>query len=137
MECTNETHRGRALQGKWNVGLRRCQPQLHLVHLFDLFVLVTTLGWMRVADGAMPTRSGRLDRERLHIRQKKTSNPRTMPSTTTTTTQPHLDERKKLDLQGIEPWTTPMLREYYTTKPQARFLLDGGLSNPWDHVSRL
>jgi hypothetical protein len=24
-------------------------------------------------------------------------------------------------LQGIEPWTTPMLREYYTTKPQARF----------------
>jgi hypothetical protein len=27
---------------------------------------------------------------------------------------------KKMDLQGIEPWTTPMLREYYTTKPQAR-----------------
>jgi hypothetical protein len=27
-----------------------------------------------------------------------------------------------MDLQGIEPWTTPMLREYYTTKPQARFL---------------
>jgi hypothetical protein len=36
---------------------------------------------------------------------------------------------KKVDLQGIEPWTTPsrasleeelMLREYYTTKPQAR-----------------
>jgi hypothetical protein len=25
-----------------------------------------------------------------------------------------------MDLQGIEPWTTPMLREYYTTKPQAR-----------------
>jgi hypothetical protein len=45
--------------------------------------------------------------------------------------------KKEMDLQGIEPWTTPMLREYYTTKPQARFLLDGGLSNPWDHVSRL
>jgi hypothetical protein len=30
---------------------------------------------------------------------------------------------KRMDLQGIEPWTTPMLREYYTTKPQARFLL--------------
>jgi hypothetical protein len=37
-----------------------------------------------------------------------------------------------MDLQGIEPWTTPtlcqlklvkMLREYYTTKPQARFWL--------------
>jgi hypothetical protein len=28
-----------------------------------------------------------------------------------------------LDLQGIEPWTTPMLREYYTTKPQARLLI--------------
>jgi hypothetical protein len=25
-----------------------------------------------------------------------------------------------MDLQGLEPWTTPMLREYYTTKPQAR-----------------
>ena len=25
-----------------------------------------------------------------------------------------------MDLQGIEPWTTPMLREYYTTKPQAQ-----------------
>jgi hypothetical protein len=41
-------------------------------------------------------------------------------------------KRKKLDLQGIEPWTTPirasleeklMLREYYTTKPQARLLI--------------
>jgi hypothetical protein len=30
-------------------------------------------------------------------------------------------KQKELDLQGIEPWTTPMLREYYTTKPQARF----------------
>ena len=27
--------------------------------------------------------------------------------------------QKEMDLQGIEPWTTPMLREYYTTKPQA------------------
>jgi hypothetical protein len=25
-----------------------------------------------------------------------------------------------VDLLGIEPRTTPMLREYYTTKPQAR-----------------
>ena len=32
-----------------------------------------------------------------------------------------IEQRKKMDLQGIEPWTTPMLREYYTTKPQARF----------------
>jgi hypothetical protein len=30
------------------------------------------------------------------------------------------ERQKELDLQGIEPWTTPMLREYYTTKPQAR-----------------
>ena len=29
-------------------------------------------------------------------------------------------QSKKMDLQGIEPWTTPMLREYYTTKPQAQ-----------------
>ena len=28
---------------------------------------------------------------------------------------------KKLDSRGIEPRTTPMLREYYTTKPQAHF----------------
>jgi hypothetical protein len=32
-------------------------------------------------------------------------------------------KQKELDLQGIEPWTTPMLREYYTTKPQARTAL--------------
>jgi hypothetical protein len=30
------------------------------------------------------------------------------------------ERQNELDLQGIEPWTTPMLREYYTTKPQAR-----------------
>jgi hypothetical protein len=38
---------------------------------------------------------------------------------------------QKMDLQGIEPWTTPMLREYYTTKPQARCVLlclDEGLT---------
>ena len=28
---------------------------------------------------------------------------------------------KKMDSRGIEPRTTPMLREYYTTKPQAQF----------------
>ena len=28
---------------------------------------------------------------------------------------------KNLDSPGIEPGTTPMLREYYTTKPQAPF----------------
>jgi hypothetical protein len=27
-----------------------------------------------------------------------------------------------LDSRGIEPRTTPMLREYYTTKPQAHLL---------------
>ena len=27
-----------------------------------------------------------------------------------------------MDSRGIEPRTTPMLREYYTTKPQARVL---------------
>ena len=26
-----------------------------------------------------------------------------------------------MDSRGIEPRTTPMLREYYTTKPQAQF----------------
>lgn len=29
---------------------------------------------------------------------------------------------KKMDSRGIEPRTTPMLREYYTTKPQALFV---------------
>jgi hypothetical protein len=29
---------------------------------------------------------------------------------------------KKLDSRGIEPRTTPMLRGYYTTKPQARLV---------------
>ncbi|KAI1426299.1 hypothetical protein F5Y12DRAFT_742704 [Xylaria sp. FL1777] len=29
-------------------------------------------------------------------------------------------EPPTLDSRGIEPRTTPMLREYYTTKPQAR-----------------
>ena len=29
------------------------------------------------------------------------------------------DSPKSLDSRGIEPRTTPMLREYYTTKPQA------------------
>ena len=28
--------------------------------------------------------------------------------------------QKDLDSRGIEPRTTPMLREYYTTKPQAQ-----------------
>ena len=32
---------------------------------------------------------------------------------------------KKLDSRGIEPRTTPMLREYYTTKPQAQLLKIG------------
>jgi hypothetical protein len=27
---------------------------------------------------------------------------------------------KEMDSRGIEPRTTPMLREYYTTKPRAR-----------------
>jgi hypothetical protein len=29
-----------------------------------------------------------------------------------------------MDSRGIEPRTTPMLREYYTTKPQARVVVD-------------
>ena len=38
-----------------------------------------------------------------------------------------ISERKKakqkdLDSRGIEPRTTPMLREYYTTKPQAQLI---------------
>ncbi|KAJ9488541.1 hypothetical protein VN97_g4746 [Penicillium thymicola] len=32
----------------------------------------------------------------------------------------HLNKSKKMDSRGIEPRTTPMLREYYTTKPQAQ-----------------
>ena len=31
------------------------------------------------------------------------------------------NKNKKMDSRGIEPRTTPMLREYYTTKPQAQF----------------
>ncbi|KAJ9484715.1 hypothetical protein VN97_g8651 [Penicillium thymicola] len=30
-------------------------------------------------------------------------------------------KNKRMDSRGIEPRTTPMLREYYTTKPQAQF----------------
>ena len=30
--------------------------------------------------------------------------------------------KQKMDPRGIEPRTTPMLREYYTTKPQAHSL---------------
>jgi hypothetical protein len=32
----------------------------------------------------------------------------------------------------LEPWTTPMLREYYTTKPQARMSVIGVVT---DHVT--
>ncbi|KAJ5241358.1 uncharacterized protein N7469_002949 [Penicillium citrinum] len=38
-----------------------------------------------------------------------------------------------MDSRGIEPRTTPMLREYYTTKPQAHLLKDDssfGYMNP-------
>jgi hypothetical protein len=35
-------------------------------------------------------------------------------------------EQKDMDSRGIEPRTTPMLREYYTTKPQALLLKIGG-----------
>jgi hypothetical protein len=71
---------------------------------------------MRVEKGRLV----RLDRKRLHTRRKKKReiHPQCRPPQPW---QPDLDGRKKLDLQGIEPWTTPMLREYYTTKPQARF----------------
>ena len=31
-------------------------------------------------------------------------------------------KQKDLDSRGIEPRTTPMLREYYTTKPQAQLI---------------
>ena len=33
-----------------------------------------------------------------------------------------------MDSRGIEPRTTPMLREYYTTKPQAQLIEDRGAS---------
>ncbi|KAJ9484752.1 hypothetical protein VN97_g8612 [Penicillium thymicola] len=33
--------------------------------------------------------------------------------------------QKDLDSRGIEPRTTPMLREYYTTKPQAQLIGSG------------
>jgi hypothetical protein len=33
-----------------------------------------------------------------------------------------IGRQKDLDSRGIEPRTTPMLREYYTTKPQAQLI---------------
>lgn len=33
---------------------------------------------------------------------------------------------EEMDSRGIEPRTTPMLRGYYTTKPQARFVVEPG-----------
>ena len=36
---------------------------------------------------------------------------------------PKQKTKRKLDSRGIEPRTTPMLREYYTTKPQAQLYI--------------
>jgi hypothetical protein len=33
------------------------------------------------------------------------------------------EKQKEMDSRGIEPRTTPMLREYYTTKPRARIVM--------------
>ena len=35
------------------------------------------------------------------------------------------EKTQKMELRGIEPRTSPMLREYYTTKPQPHLLKDG------------
>ena len=32
------------------------------------------------------------------------------------------EEKEKMELRGIEPRTSPMLREYYTTKPQPHLM---------------
>ncbi|KAJ5150289.1 peroxin-11B [Penicillium atrosanguineum] len=47
----------------------------------------------------------------------------TMVLSTLITGQGIWSQNKKMDSRGIEPRTTPMLREYYTTKPQAQFIL--------------
>ncbi|PYH78045.1 hypothetical protein BO82DRAFT_166971 [Aspergillus uvarum CBS 121591] len=39
------------------------------------------------------------------------------------TSQQKLDP-KKMELRGIEPRTSPMLREYYTTKPQPQLMFN-------------
>jgi hypothetical protein len=50
-------------------------------------------------------------------------------STTSTPTQ----VQKEMDSRGIEPRTTPMLREYYTTKPRALVVVVGDQRG--DHVT--
>ncbi|KAJ5822386.1 peroxin-11B Pex11B-Penicillium chrysogenum [Penicillium robsamsonii] len=68
----------------------------------DLLIPLELLGWMPTGDvvvGSTMVLSTLLTAQDIWARDKSP---------------------KKMDLQGIEPWTTPMLREYYTTKPQAQ-----------------
>ncbi|KOS48514.1 hypothetical protein ACN38_g479 [Penicillium nordicum] len=48
-----------------------------------------------------------------------------------------MQQREPLDLdsRGIEPRTTPMLREYYTTKPQAQ-LIGGEVPNKYITIGK-
>lgn len=32
-----------------------------------------------------------------------------------------MDTKNGVEMQGIEPWTTSMLKRYYTTKPHPHF----------------
>jgi hypothetical protein len=52
---------------------------------------------------------------------------------TTTTTSTPTQAQKEMDSRGIEPRTTPMLREYYTTKPRALVVVVG--DRIYDHVT--
>ena len=38
----------------------------------------------------------------------------------------NMEKSKKMEQLGIEPRTSPMLREHYTTKPQPHFLIGRG-----------
>jgi hypothetical protein len=64
---------------------------------------------------------GRKHRPRIWTAQKITASQAPRHDTDSTVVQ--RARQKEMDLQGIEPWTTPMLREYYTTKPQALIAL--------------
>ncbi|KAJ5173479.1 uncharacterized protein N7500_001410 [Penicillium coprophilum] len=69
----------------------------------DLLIPLELLGWMPTGDvvvGSTMVLSTLLTAQDIWARVSKS--------------------QKEMDLQGIEPWTTPMLREYYTTKPQAQ-----------------
>jgi hypothetical protein len=58
--------------------------------------------------------------------------PHTHTTITTTTSKP-TQAQKEMDSRGIEPRTTPMLREYYTTKPRALVIVVADRTD--DHVT--